>query len=129
MRTSLNVPDELLAEFDDVWQAEGLASRSRAVRDAMEAYVREHSELETATGEVVAVVAYEYDHERVVDDVYHVQHEFDDVITATTHVHQGPTCLETVICDGEAERVRSLLYHLRDFDAVRNVSLLSLSAR
>jgi CopG family nickel-responsive transcriptional regulator len=127
MRTSLNVPDDLLSEFDEVWQAEGLASRSRAVRQAMEAYIRSHAELESATGTVVAVVAYEYDHETVVDEVYHVQHEFDDVITATTHVHQGPTCLETVICDGPAETVRDLVYHLRDFDAVRNTSLLSLS--
>ena len=32
MRTSFNIPDDLLFEFDETWQAEGLDSRSRGVR-------------------------------------------------------------------------------------------------
>ena len=39
MRTSFNIPDELLEEFDQVWQDEGIDNRSRAVREAMQEYI------------------------------------------------------------------------------------------
>ncbi|WP_129117013.1 CopG family ribbon-helix-helix protein [Halegenticoccus tardaugens] len=127
MRTSLNVPDDVLAEFDEVWQAEGLASRSRAVREAMQEYIESHTRLEAAEGPIAAVVAFDYEHDPVIRELHAVQHEFQDVITTTSHVHKGEWCLESVFCAGEADRVRALVYRLRDFDAVRRVSVLSLS--
>ncbi|MFC4549787.1 MULTISPECIES: CopG family ribbon-helix-helix protein [Halorussus] len=128
MRTSLNVPEDVLAEFDATWQAEGLDSRSRAVREAMAEYVESHAELESAAGEVVAVLAYDYEHDAVIGDLHHVQHDFEDVITATSHVHRGEWCLETAFCQGPAEEVRELVYRLRDFDAVARVTVMVLGA-
>ncbi|QZX98612.1 CopG family ribbon-helix-helix protein [Halobaculum rubrum] len=126
MRTSLNVPDDALAEFDAVAEAEGFDSRSRALREAMAEYVERHTRLEEAAGEVAAVVAFDYVHDEVIRDLHGVQHDYQDVITTTSHVHQGEWCLETVFCRGDAARVRELVYRLRDFDAVRRVRVLSL---
>ncbi|WP_435062728.1 CopG family ribbon-helix-helix protein [Halobaculum sp. EA56] len=126
MRTSLNVPDDALAEFDAVAEAEGFDSRSRAVREAMAEYVERHTRLEDAAGEVAAVVAFDYVHDEVIRALHGVQHDYQDVITTTSHVHQGEWCLETVFCRGDAARVRELVYRLRDFDAVRRVRVLSL---
>ncbi|QLG61640.1 CopG family ribbon-helix-helix protein [Halorarum salinum] len=126
MRTSLNVPDGALAEFDAVAEAEGFESRSRAVREAMAEYVERHSRLEEATGEVAAVIAFDYVHDEVIRELHDVQHEYGDVITTTSHVHQEGWCLETVFCRGDVGRVRELVYRLRDFDAVRRVRVLSL---
>lgn len=126
MRTSLNVPDDALAEFDAVAEAEGFDSRSRALREAMAEYVERHTRLEDAVGEVAAVVAFDYVHDEVIRDLHGVQHDYQDVITTTSHVHQGEWCLETVFCRGDAARVRELVYRLRDFDAVRRVRVLSL---
>ncbi|MXR42017.1 ribbon-helix-helix protein, CopG family [Halobaculum sp. WSA2] len=126
MRTSLNVPDDALAEFDAVAEAEGFNSRSRALREAMAEYVERHTRLEDAAGEVAAVVAFDYVHDEVIRDLHGVQHDYQDVITTTSHVHQGEWCLETVFCRGDAARVRELVYRLRDFDAVRRVRVLSL---
>ncbi|WP_158058981.1 CopG family ribbon-helix-helix protein [Halorussus halophilus] len=128
MRTSLNVPDEVLAEFDATWQAEGLDSRSRAVREAMAEYVESHAQLESADGNVVAVLAYDYEHDAVIHDLHHVQHDFEEVITATNHVHRGEWCLETAFCNGPAEQVRELVYRLRDFDAVARVKVMVLQS-
>jgi CopG family nickel-responsive transcriptional regulator len=50
MRRGLNVPAADLAASDEAWQAEGLDSRSRAVREAMLAYVESHTTLENASG-------------------------------------------------------------------------------
>lgn len=126
MRTSLNIPDEVLAEFDAVWQSEGFDSRSRAVREAIQEYVETHSKLEDMSGSVAAVIVFDYEHEEVIRELHGIQHGFQAEINATSHVHEGEWCLETVFCRGEAARIRELVYQLRDFDGVGRVKLLSL---
>jgi len=124
MRTSFNIPDEIVDEFDDVWQAQGLESRSRAVREAMLEYIESQSQLEDITGEVVALVGFDYQHHEVIRELHGVQHEYQDVILNTSHTHQGEWCLESLFCRGHAERVRELTYRLRDFDGVRRVKIM-----
>ena len=129
MRTSLHIPDEELAAFDAVWAAEGIDSRSRAVREAIGEYTEAHAQLETITGDVAAVLAFDYEHRAVIEALHTVQHEFQDVIDTTSHTHQGEWCLEAVFCRGSAARVRELVYRLRDFDAVGRVKVLLLHER
>ena len=129
MRTSFNVPDELVAEFDRVWQDEGLDNRSRAVREAMREYVESHARLESMTGEVVALVGFDYRHHDVIRELHGVQHAYQDVILNTSHTHQGEWCLESLFCRGEAARVRDLSYRLRDFDAVNRVKAMVIRDR
>lgn len=126
MRTSLHVPQEVLESFDETWQVEGLESRSRAVREAMQEYVERHTGLEDIDGEAVAAVAFDYEHTLVIEELHTVQHEFQDVIGTTQHMHRGGWCLETVFCSGPAERIRELVYQLRDFDAVGRVNVMFL---
>ncbi len=124
MRTSFNIPDEVVAEFDRVWQDEGLANRSRAVREAMLEYIEAHSRLEDTSGEIVALVGFDYRHHDVIQELHAVQHDYQDVILNTSHTHQGEWCLESLFCRGSAERVRDLTYRLRDFDGVRRVKVM-----
>ena len=129
MRTSFNIPDEIVDEFDDVWQAQGLESRSRAVREAMLEYIESQSQLEDTTGEVVALVGFDYQHHEVIRELHGVQHEYQDVILNTSHTHQGEWCLESLFCRGQAERVHELTYRLRDFDGVRRVKIMVIQER
>lgn len=124
MRTSFNVPDELLGEFDHVWQDEGLDNRSRAVREAMAEYIESHSRLEDVTGDVVTLVAFDYHHHDVIEDLHSIQHDYQDVILNTSHTHQGEWCLESLFCRGSVERVRELSYRLRDFEGVNRVKTM-----
>lgn len=124
MRTSFNIPDEIVAEFDDVWQEQGLDSRSRAVREAMLEYIESHSRLEETTGEVVVLVGFDYRHHEVIQELHAVQHDYQDVILNTSHTHQGEWCLESLFCRGPAEQVRKLTYRLRDFDGVQRVKVM-----
>jgi CopG family nickel-responsive transcriptional regulator len=124
MRTSVNIPDEVVEEFDRVWQEQGLDSRSRGVREAMLEYIESHSRLEETTGEVVTLVGFDYRHHEVIQELHGVQHDYQDVILNTSHTHQGAWCLESLFCRGPAERVRELTYRLRDFDGVRRVKVM-----
>ena len=121
MRTSVNVPDEVLAEFDRAWQEQEIDNRSRAVREAMLEYVESHSRLAETSGEVVALVGFDYRHHEVIGALHAVQHDYQDVILNTSHTHQGEWCLESLFCRGSATRVYELTGRLRDFDAVRRV--------
>lgn len=92
----------------------------------MHEYIDSHTRLEDASGEVVSVVALDYEHGDVVSDLHRIQHEYDDLIETTTHTHEGEWCLETVFCRGDASRVRSLVYRLRDFDDVARAAVVLL---
>ena len=124
MRTSFNIPDAVVDEFDQVWQDEGLDNRSRAVREAMQAYIESHSRLEDLSEDVIALVAFDYRHHEVIGELHAVQHKYQDVILNTSHTHQGDWCLESLFCRGTGERVRELTYRLRDFDAVNRVKIM-----
>lgn len=124
MRTSFNIPDDVIEEFDRVWQEQEIENRSRAVREAMLEYIEAHSRLEETSGEIVALVAFDYRHEEVIRELHAVQHEYQDVILNTSHTHQGEWCLESLFCRGEAEKVRDLTYRLRDFDSVGRVKVM-----
>lgn len=126
MRTSLNIPQEVLESFDTTWQEEGLESRSRAVREAIHEYIERHTELEGVEGPAVAALAFDYEHTLVIGQLHTVQHEFEDIISTTQHMHQGEWCLETIFCQGSAARIRELVYRLRDFDAVGRVNVMFL---
>jgi len=126
VRTSFNIPDELVDEFDRVWQDEGIDNRSRAVREAMQEYIEAHSRLEQLTGNVVALIAFDYRHHDVIEELHTVQHDYQDVILNTSHTHQGDWCLESLFCRGTVERVRGLSYQLSDFDGVHRVKLMVL---
>lgn len=127
MRTSFNVPEDLLAKFDHAWEHEELESRSRAVREAMREYIEAHTRLEEVSGEVTALVVFDYEHEASTGALHGVQDGFQDVITTTCHSNEGEWSLETVFCRGEASRVRDLVYQLRDFNAVGRVKVLVLT--
>ncbi|HMB51275.1 CopG family ribbon-helix-helix protein [Natronoarchaeum rubrum] len=124
MRTSFNIPDEVVEEFDAVWQEQDLESRSRAVREAMLEYIEAHSRLDATTGEVVALIGFDYRHHDVIRELHGIQHDYQEVILNTSHTHQGEWCLESLFCRGPAERVRDLTYRLRDFDGVRRVKVM-----
>jgi CopG family nickel-responsive transcriptional regulator len=129
MRTSFNIPDEVVAEFDRVWRDEGIDNRSRAVREAMLEFIETHSRLEDTTGEIIALVGFDYRHHDVIQELHSVQHEYQDVILNTSHTHQGEWCLESLFCRGPAERVRGLTYRLRDFDGVHRVKVMVIRDR
>jgi CopG family nickel-responsive transcriptional regulator len=124
MRTSFNIPDAVVEEFDQVWQEEGLDNRSRAVREAIQEYIESHSRLEELSEHVIALVAFDYRHHEVIGELHAVQHDYQDVILNTSHTHQGEWCLESLFCHGAGERVRELTYQLRDFDGVNRVKIM-----
>nr|WP_256364933.1 hypothetical protein [Haloferax sp. Q22] len=51
-----------------------------------------------------------------IGDLHSIQHDFQEIIETTGHMHQCEWCLETIFCHGEVSQIRELVYQLRDFD-------------
>ena len=88
-RIGVSLPKNLLDEFDRIISTRGYSSRSEAIRDAIRNYISEYKWLESEKGEVVGVMVVVYDHNvrGVSDFIIDLQHEFNDVVTSSTHIH------------------------------------------
>lgn len=90
----------------------------------MQEYIESHQDLDDRSGDVAAVVVFDYVYDEAIVDVHEIQHDHERVVNASSHVHHGDWCLETVHCTGDVDDVTDLVYSLRNFDAVRRVKLM-----
>jgi metal-responsive CopG/Arc/MetJ family transcriptional regulator len=49
----------------------------------MQEYIEAHTKLEDLEGDVVVIIAFDYEHEAVIEAIHDVQHQLQDVITTT----------------------------------------------
>lgn len=125
VRFSVSMGGELLRQFDREWQAEGLPTRSEAVK----AMVRQSLvQREWRTGGVVAgaiLLVYSHHRRSLTDHLLKAQHDFEEIIVSTTHVHlDHDNCLECVIVDGKAEDVGRLVKGLRSIKGIKHTALM-----
>jgi len=123
-RFTVSLGGELLEQFDREWQAEGLPTRSEAVK----AMIRQSLvQREWRTGGVVAgaiVLVYSHHRHSLTDHLLKAQHDFEEIIVSTTHVHlDHDNCLECVIVDGKAEDVGRLVKGLRSIKGIKHTAL------
>ena len=119
---SLSLPRELLGELDAILGNNRGASRSEVIRQAVRMYISEYSKLSEVKGEVVATVTVLYETTEKNDELFHLQHEFGDMITAYLHTHlTGGECLEVMVVKGSAKRLKTLIDGLKANKPVRQI--------
>lgn len=109
-RYSITVPEALMDAFDDRIAARRLANRSEAIRELIrDALVDEHAQRDDAL--VVGTLTVVYDHHRreLSQQLTSLQHDGDELVICTTHVHlDHHHCLEVIVLRGIASRVRAM---------------------
>lgn len=108
-RLCITLEDELYRAVERAMAALGETNRSRFIAALIGEGLQR---LEEGPGEGFALVVLVYDHEvgEVAREVADVQHEFRDVIRATTHIHLDErNCAEVVHVLGDMERVQELV--------------------
>ncbi|GAB3026613.1 nickel-responsive transcriptional regulator NikR [Natronobiforma cellulositropha] len=123
-RVSLTLPHDLVADLDAVVDEREYSSRSKAVRDALRAFLTEHDWEQNAAETQRGSIALVYDHEAtgINDRLLEIQHDVAGVIVATQHVHfDAHRCLETVIVEGPGEEIRDLVSTLSSLDGMKHV--------
>jgi len=127
-RVSLSIPTDLLEDFDGLSKSLGHPNRSKAVGEAMRAFVSSKKWDLAKKGTIPGVILVTYDHHSrgLNRALTELQHDFPDVISATMHIHLSKhACLEAIAFRGEAERVRSLAKVLQSQKGVLDLKLIT----
>lgn len=117
---SLSLPEELIQELDGILGEN--ATRSEVIRQAVRTYILEYNKLSKIKGNVIATITVLYEKAEKNEELFHIQHEFGDMITAYLHSHlTGANCLEVLVVKGPAERLKTLIDGLKANKPVRQI--------
>ena len=124
VRFGVSLEKTLLDRFDKLIGEQQYTNRSEALRDLIrrELVQRQWREGSDVAGAITLV----YDHHKrdVISKVTDTQHDFQEVIISTQHIHlDHHNCLEIVAARGKAEEVQRLADALRSIKGVRHTTL------
>jgi CopG family transcriptional regulator, nickel-responsive regulator len=126
---SLSLPNDLLEELDTILGEDRSANRSEIVRQAVRMYLTQLNDLEKIKGSVIATITVLYEKTEQNKELYRLQHEFDDMITAYLHAHLSETdCLEVMVVKGSGKRLKCLIDGLRGNKPVKQLKVSVMSS-
>ncbi len=127
VRTSITIPQTLLGKVSELVASGYFANRSEVVRQALREYLQrlEWTErLSESEDEYVGALVYVFDHEKAGVELVDVQHEYRDVIIATTHMHiTERLCLEVLLLRGKGSKISELSKRIRGMKGVKQAKL------
>ncbi len=121
---SVSLPKELLKELDSILGEERNATRSKVLRQALRMYISEYKELDKIKGDTVATITVLYEKIEKNAELFRLQHEFSDMITAYLHSHLTEmSCLEVMVIKGSSTRLKSLVDGLKANKRVKKIKI------
>jgi CopG family nickel-responsive transcriptional regulator len=121
---SVSLPTELLSELDAVLGKQKSATRSEVLRQAVRSYLNEYKKLEELEGDLIATVSVLYGKQEKNVELFKLQHEFGDMITAYLHSHLTETnCLEVMVIKGPSKQFKQLIDGLRANKPVKQIEI------
>jgi CopG family nickel-responsive transcriptional regulator len=129
-RLSVSLPTQLVKEFDGVWRNMQYTNRSKAVHDAVRNFISDHKWMQEEEGELMGaiVLLYYFDKPGLLNRIMQVQHEFENLISSTMHVHlTSEKCLEIIAVKGRAEDAKSLVQKLMAKKGVKQVKFAAIT--
>jgi CopG family nickel-responsive transcriptional regulator len=119
---SLSLPEELLKELDGVLGKEHSATRSEVIRQAVRNYISDYNNLDSIKGDVTATITVLYGKTEKNEELFRLQHEFSDMITAYLHSHlTEENCLEVLVVKGSPKRLKNLVDGLKANKPVKKI--------
>lgn len=128
-RICISIPSDLLGEFDEAIREVGYPNRSKAVQDAMRSFLAELKASKMMRGPVRGVIVMIYAHRKpgLVQEILEVQHEHEELVRATMHIHLSEEeCLEVIATSGDASEIRELAETLRVKKGIKALKVVVL---
>ncbi|NLE57329.1 MAG: nickel-responsive transcriptional regulator NikR [Planctomycetes bacterium] len=120
-RFGVSMDRNLLRKFDQLIAKRGYNNRSEAIRDLVRAQLVRES-WQSNQGRQVAVLSlfYEHEHGDLLHRLTHLQHEHQNLITASFHIHlDSDNCMEVLILQGQARDLEQLAERLLSIKGVK----------
>jgi len=127
-RISFSTPLVLVKQFDQTLTSIGYEDRSKALQMAMRNFITEYAwkAEKEKPGAGAALLTYDHQTHGLQEELTHVQHQYRDVITSTTHIHLDEhRCLEIISVKGNLERIQTMAKVVM---RIKGVSQFKLSA-
>ncbi|MFH1853904.1 MAG: nickel-responsive transcriptional regulator NikR [Candidatus Omnitrophota bacterium] len=124
IRFGISLENSLLKDFDKLIQDKQYANRSEAIRDLIRNSLVEDEWKKRK--DVAGAVSLVYDHHRreLMNVIVDIQHDYQDTIIASQHVHlDHHNCLEVIIVKGKSDKIKVLSDKLRAVKGVKHGSL------
>ena len=130
-RISISLPPKLLEQFDKSMEKAGFKDRSKSIQTALHSFINENDWKNNDPSESGAgAILLHYDNHIYNQDTLstHVQHQYNDVISATTHMHlKGDNCLESIMVKGNAKRIKELARSLSENRGIKSMKVHFIS--
>lgn len=124
VRFGVSLASSLLEQFDRLIRERQYTNRSEAIRDLIRQELLQKEW--TDDQDVAGAIIYIYDHHRrdLLNKIIDIQHDFQDVIKSTQHIHlDHANCLEVVAVKGNAGSIKRLADAIKAIKGVRHGSL------
>lgn len=122
---SVSMTEALLDRIDGFADEHGYAGRSEVMREAARGLLDEFDDDRLADRTLMSTVSalFEYDSPRVETRMRRLRHEYDDLLSSTTHdcVGEKHGCMESFVLEGDLEEISSFVGKLRAVDEALTV--------
>lgn len=136
-RISISLPPKLLEEFDKAMEKTGFTDRSKAIQTALHSFIDETSwekaegnttpndNIDTESNGAGAIILLYDNHIYNQDSLStQIQHNYKDVISASTHLHLNDhNCLESILVDGNVNRIKELAKKLSENRGIKSMKI------
>jgi CopG family transcriptional regulator, nickel-responsive regulator len=123
----MSLPPKLLSEFDRSMKKAGFSDRSKAIQTALHTFIDQNdwnSGDDSRNGAGAIMMLYDNHTYAHGDGGTHIQHEYSDIICASTHLHiDHSNCLETIMVRGEIGKIKMLTRSLSESRGIKSVKV------
>lgn len=130
-RISMSLSPKLLSEFERAMKKSGFSDRSKAIQIALHGFIDQNdwdSGDDTRNGAGVIMMLYNSHTYPDSGGGTHIQHNYSDIISASTHLHiDHNNCLETVMVRGEIRKIKMLTRSLSESRGIKSLKVYFVS--
>ncbi|AOL15819.1 nickel-responsive regulator [Sulfolobus sp. A20] len=121
-KISISLPKELYRELEDFMRTKNIYDRSRIFQIALKNYLDENKE---DNDQVYGIINIVYDHELASDSLTGIQHDYNEYIISSLHVHINErVCVEAIAVRGEKSKLVELVNRLSESKGILKARLL-----
>lgn len=124
-RFGVSINKDLLDKFDKLIKSHRYPTRSKAIEDLMINYLTKES-LTLDNTDIIGTINIVYDHHKreLLRKVTEIQHDFQDIIISTQHIHINHNdCFEMIIVKGQKKQAEKLFSNIKSTKGIMNASL------
>lgn len=119
---SISMEKAMEDELEKAKKVLGVKSRSKIIRLAIGALLKESSSLEELKGQQSAVFTVVYPHDKKPAEMEEMLHEYSSLLKLHAHSHSLKGCAEVLVVEGDAKTIRHIFQELRKMRGVKSVN-------